>query len=92
MNENIMLTEKRYSRTDSGKSWRSNPDTAETREIDARQHENITNDETLKWFRRLGGSEHATYGYTSQGYKVVRLSSCNPDRSLKVVREFDFEN
>jgi hypothetical protein len=64
--------------------------TIETKEIDMRQYNNITNDDTLKWFRRLGGSETATRNYTSRGYNVTKLISTSPDKSIKVIREFNF--
>ncbi len=65
--------------------------TVEQREIDMRQYNNITNDETLKFFRRLGGSETATRNYTSRGYNVTKLISTSPDKSTRVIREFNFE-
>ena len=77
-----------YSRTDSGKSWKSQPDSVETEEIDDRQHDLLGDKKTMSWFRRLGGSETATYGYFSTGYKLARLVSCNPDRTTKKVRTF----
>lgn len=66
--------------------------TIETKTIDKTQYDNITNTETLKWFRRLGGSETATKSYTSRGYNVVKLISKSPDKSIKVIREFNFDN
>ena len=66
--------------------------TIETKTIDKTQYNNITNTETLKWFRRLGGSETATKSYTSRGYNVVKLISKSPDKSIKVIREFNFDN
>jgi hypothetical protein len=45
----------------------------------------------MSFFRSLGGSETATRGYTSRGYKVVRLVSTNPWKSERTIREFDFE-
>lgn len=66
--------------------------TIETKTIDKTQYDNITNTETLKWFRRLGGSETATKSYTSRGYNVVKLISKSPDKSIKVIREFNFNN
>ena len=88
---NIRMTTKIYSRTDSGKSWRANPDETETQIIDERQYNNIVCDDTLRWFRRLGGSETPTRSYTAHGYKIVQLSSCDPSRSIKKVRTFDLD-
>lgn len=55
------------------------------------QYHNITNKDTLAWFRRLGGSETATKAYTSQGYKTVKLVSTSPDKQYKTIREFEFK-
>jgi hypothetical protein len=92
MLQNIRMTTKTFSRTDSGKSWRTNPDQEEAKTIDETQYNNIVSDDAQKWFRRLGGSETATRSYTRWGYKVTQLSSCSPDRSIKKVRTFDLEN
>lgn len=64
----------------------------EVTEVTKRQHELTTNDDTCKWFRRLGGSESATRGYTCAGYVVVKLVSTSPDRESKTVREYKFTN
>lgn len=90
-----------YSRTESGKSWRTQPDetTTETMPWDRRdvtdgsqhgedKHRKITADDTLRWFRRIGGSEHAVRSYTPVGFIVVRQVSCNPDRTVRKVRRF----
>jgi hypothetical protein len=64
--------------------------TIERKTIDLTQYDNITNEDTLKWFRRLGGSETAKKNYTSRGYIITRLTSTSPDKTIKVVREFNF--
>jgi hypothetical protein len=66
--------------------------TIERKTIDLIQYNNITNVDTLKWFRRLGGSETAKKNYTSKGYMITKLTSTSPDRTIKVVREFNFNN
>lgn len=60
-------------------------------DIDFEQYDNITNKDTLAWFRRLGGTETATKAYTSQGYKTVKVVSTSPDKQNKTVREFEFK-
>ena len=62
----------------------------ETREITKEEYENITNDDTLSFFRRLGGSEYAERTYTKYGYFITRLISKSPDRETKIVRTFKF--
>lgn len=78
--------------------YKKNPNTKTTyikeservKEISLEQYENITNNDTLKWFRRLGGSETAVKTYTKLGYKTVKLTSSSPDKQIKVVRTFKF--
>lgn len=103
----LTMTREVYSRTESGKSWRTKPDEVETESLpwyhlDAQDanlpnitmswgehvHRNITADDTLAFFRRLGGSEYAERSYTPVGHIVTRLVSSNPDRTLRVVRKF----
>ena len=64
----------------------------EVTEITERQHELTTNDDTIKWFRRLGGSQSVTHGYTYAGYVVIKLVSTSPDKQNKTVREYKFKN
>ena len=87
----ITMTTKTYRRTASGKSWQAQPSAVETETITEEQYNRIVCDDTLRWFRRLGGSETAIRCYTSRGYNVVQLTSCNPDRTVKKVRVFDIE-
>ena len=58
--------------------------------INEKQYNNITSDDTLKWFRSLGGTETAQRCYTSAGYKVYKLTSISPDRQQKNIREFEY--
>jgi len=59
--------------------------------INERQYNNITSDDALKWFRRLGGSETAQRCYTCAGYRVYKLTSISPDRQQKNIREFKYK-
>ena len=61
------------------------------KEVDQRQHELTTNNDTVKWFRRLGGSETVTRSYTCAGYNVTKLVSTSPDKETKHVREYEFK-
>ena len=63
---------------------------SETKLIDERQFNLITNDDTCKWFRRMGGSESKQMQYTCFGYKCTKLTSTSPNRQIKKVREFNF--
>lgn len=96
----LTITTETYSRTDSGKSWRSEPDTSEMRtrpwhhrdafgqQSGEDLHHKITCADTLRWFRRIGGSEYAERSYTPVGFIVTRLISTNPDRTIRRVRKF----
>ena len=80
------LTTKTYERTESGKSWKSNPTETEITTIDQKEYDNIFSKETQAFFRRLGGYERASKSYTTAGYIVTRLTSISPDKTTKIVR------
>ena len=63
----------------------------EVETITDKEHNLITCDNTVKWFRRLGGSESLQRSYTCAGYKVYKLTSTSPDKQNKIVREFKFK-
>ena len=75
-----------YARTESGKSWKSNPTETEITTIDQETYNNIFSKETQAFFRRLGGYERASKSYTTAGYIVTRLTSISPDKTTKIVR------
>ena len=64
----------------------------EVKEVTERQYKLTTNDDTIKWFRRLGGSQSVTRSYTYAGYVVVKLISTSPDKQNKTIREYKFKN
>tara|TARA_R110002020_G_scaffold399423_1_gene609295 strand:+ start:2792 stop:3310 length:519 start_codon:yes stop_codon:yes gene_type:complete len=55
-----------------------------------REYNLTVKDDTLKWFRQLGGTETAQRSYTLFGYVPYKLTSVSPDRQNKTVREFQF--
>jgi hypothetical protein len=59
-------------------------------EVTAQQHRQATSAETVKFFKRLGGSEHITRAYTCGGYLPVKVISTSPDRESRTVREYTF--
>tara|TARA_Y100001937_G_C7054552_1_gene300788 strand:- start:527 stop:796 length:270 start_codon:yes stop_codon:yes gene_type:complete len=61
-----------------------------TEEITPTQYRNITSNDTLKWFRRLGGSETAQRSHTCRGYNITTLTSTSPDKQSKTIRHFKF--
>jgi len=62
----------------------------ESKEITEQEYKNITSPETIRFFKRLGGSESLTRAYTSRGYNVIKVVSTSPDKENKTVREFEF--
>jgi hypothetical protein len=85
----IILTRKEYTKNPNTKTtYLLENETTET--ISEEQHRNITSEDTLRFFKRLGGSENRIFGYTCNGYKVTRLTSTSPDKITKVVRTFKF--
>lgn len=63
----------------------------EVSEITQAQYDFITSDDTLNYFRRLGGTETVTWDETKRGYDIVKLISTSPDKATRVVREFSFK-
>lgn len=61
----------------------------ETETINEQHLKNYEN--SVKEFRRMGGSETIERSYTCRGYLMTKLTSKNTDRSVKIVREFNFE-
>ena len=49
-------------------------------------YNNMTSKETIKFFRRLGGTEKVT----RKGGKVTRLVSTSPSGELRTIRTFEF--
>ncbi len=59
-----------------------------TKDITEDQYNNYLS--SLPFFRRLGGSETMQKNYTSQGYRMTKLTSKSPNKAIKVVRIFSF--
>lgn len=72
-----------------GKLTENNTDIREWRGDGEDYHFRATSPDTLRFFRALGGSEHATYGWTLMGRIVTRLVSTSPDKRTRVIRTFD---
>ena len=62
-----------------------------TEEINNTQFKRITEADTLKWFRRLGGTETTQRGNTCRGYNITKLTSISPDRQTKIIRQFKYQ-
>ena len=46
--------------------------------------------ESAPFFRRFGGIETLSRCYTSQGYKVYKIVSKSPCKTMKTIREFNW--
>ena len=82
----IEMTKSEFSKTDSGKSWRSKADSIEKSIIDFENYYNII--DAIPFFKNLGGTEKVTKGYTVVGYIPTTLISTSPNKLTKVIREF----
>ena len=58
------------------------------KEVSKEFYQNCTDENTFKFFRRIGGSETVQRGYTCIGYRPIRILSSNPSRTERVIREF----
>ena len=63
-----------------------------TKIITPEQYDNIVSDDTLKFFRRLGGSEYVARAHTESGYLIYKLISTSLDKEYKTIREFEFKS
>lgn len=87
--ETITMHQQTFSKNPTTKTtYNLEEETTET--ITKEEYNNICNKDTLKWFRRLGGSETAQRGYTCRGYLITKLTSKSPCRDIKVIRKFKF--
>lgn len=59
----------------------------ETRKVDYEFYLNVID---RRFFKALGGIERSTRSYTPRGYRVTKQTSISPDKSTKIVFEFDF--
>ena len=83
----IKLTKKEYQIKEGTKSVWVEVD-SRVSQINETEYNNII--DSCPFFRRLGGSETLQREYTCAGYKVTRLISKSPDRTVKVIRTFKF--
>lgn len=79
----IVSTEKRYVRTESGKSWKAKPVMCEVKQIKPEYYKNVI--DSIPFFKDRVRKSHTYYGYIP-----TRLTSVRPDGQVKVVRAFDF--
>lgn len=85
----ITLIEARYEKTASGKSWKTNPTNEEVTEIQFENYFNYIS--SVEFFKSIGGYERVEKGYTIAGYIPTQITSISPNKEIKVVRKFRFE-
>jgi len=84
MKTQITLTKENYFKD--GKKWTLSE--TETELIDLKTVERIA--DSVRFFRRLGGTETLVKGYTCAGYNPVKLTSTNPDKTQRTIRTFNY--
>lgn len=82
--QTITQTTERYYKD--GKAWKL--DDTETEAVDLKTVQRIA--DSVKFFRRLGGSETLIKGYTCAGYNPVKLTSTSPDKTARTIRTFNY--
>lgn len=61
----------------------------EVSRITEERYNNIV--EASPFFENLGATEKITKAYTRKGYKTVQIVSTNPEKTIKVIRIFNFD-
>lgn len=84
----IAMMTSRFSRTESGKSWKARPDSWTNEVVPAQWYYNTF--DAVPFFRSLGGTETVSTTYCVAGYLPYSVTSISPDRQTKIVRSFFF--
>ena len=86
----ILATIETYTRTESGKSWKANPDEVERRVYDDEHYTNYVS--AIPFFNAFGeGASCRGYrAYTQAGYLPIQVTTISPYREIKKVAHFSF--
>jgi hypothetical protein len=86
----IFRTIETYSRTDSGKSWKSRPDEVENKIVSPEHYTNYVT--AIPFFNNFGdgASCRAKCSYNAPGYLPTHITSVSPFRETKKVASFWF--
>lgn len=93
--ENVAtVTKEYYTRTASGRTWKSRPDKVEIENISGQWYENYVR--SVTWFntKTFPGDKtscRAQWAYTWAGYIPVVISSVSPSGGQKIVARFEFK-
>lgn len=87
----IIKTVTKYTRTASGKSWKSKPEYVEEEIVSADHYTNYI--QSIPFFNNYGYSAYcrAEHNYTAAGYLPTKVTSVSPFQEVKLVAEFRFE-
>ena len=87
----ITLTKKEYSRTASGKSWKTKPDAENVENVAAAFYTNYI--KSVPFFNNFGGGAYcrAQYNYTPAGYLPTTITTVSPEQNRKIVAVFTFK-
>ena len=88
----ILRTIREYILTDSGKSWKKNPEEVKHEVINAENYTNYV--QSIPWFNNW---DHGAYcrgrrSYTCAGYLPTEIVTVAPYREKKIIAEFEFIN
>ena len=79
----ILMEKKMFSRTESGKNWKSNPDEVIKKVFTPKQYNNF-----LSFVPMYG--DRVEWGYCTAGYLPLTVTSTRPDKQRKSVSRFFF--
>ena len=86
----ITHIKKEYSRTDSGKNWKSTPDTINNEIVNNEFYNNYV--KSIPFFNGfMGGSCRAAHSYTAAGYLPTVITTISPDKKQKIIDTFSFK-
>lgn len=63
-----------------------------TRTVTKEYYINSVSDDTIRFFRAIGGSERRTMSFTPYGYIPVETVSTAPDKSERTIRRYYFKD
>ena len=86
----ITRESKTYKRTESGKSWKTKPETVETETVSAEHYTNYVT--AIPFFNNFGyhASCRASCSYTYAGYLPTTITTISPMNDEKIVTTFSF--
>jgi len=86
----ILVSIETYTRTNSGKSWKSKPAEIDRRIYNDEQYTNYIS--SIPFFNNFGSGAYCRghYGYTPAGYLPIEVNTVSPYREIKKRARFEF--